>query len=145
MEIKFTVLGEPQGKGRPRFRTVAGHAQTYTPDATASYENLIACEYRRQCQDYVFPDDAELDMRIIAYMRIPNSTSKKKKDLMRRGMIRPTKKPDIDNIFKVVADALNGVAFPDDKAIVDCQVRKFYSDRPRLMVIVRDNDKGEQI
>ena len=82
-------------------------------------------------------------MRIIAYMRIPNSTSKKKKNLMRRGMIRPTKKPDIDNIFKVVADALNGVAYPDDKSIVDCQVRKFYSDRPRLMVIVRDNEKGE--
>ena len=56
---------------------------------------------------------------------------------MRSGEIRPTVKPDFDNIGKLIADALNGVAYDDDKCIVDAQVRKFYSDNPRTEVILQ--------
>ena len=56
---------------------------------------------------------------------------------MRRGLIRPTKKPDIDNVVKALADALNHVAYRDDTQIVDCQVRKFYADEPRVEVLIR--------
>lgn len=141
MTVKFTVLGEPQGKGRPRFRTVAGHAQTYTPKETVNYENLIATEYRRQCGDYMFPENAEIDLRIVAYFGIPASKSKKTKEKMRSGLMRPTKKPDVDNIVKIISDALNGVAYLDDKTVVAAQIQKFYSDRPRLVVSVRDVEK----
>lgn len=53
-------------------------------------------------------------------------------------MIRPTKKPDWDNIGKIVTDALNGVAYHDDAQIVDAQVRKFYSKDPRVEIIIQD-------
>lgn len=53
------------------------------------------------------------------------------------GQIRPTKKPDSDNILKAVADALNQVAYRDDKQIVDTQVRKFYSETPRTVISIR--------
>lgn len=53
---------------------------------------------------------------------------------MRAGVIRPTKKPDMDNCIKIIADALNKIAYHDDTQIVDCQVRKFYSDDPRVEV-----------
>lgn len=33
--------------------------------------------------------------------------------------IRPTVKPDLDNVAKLIYDALNGVAWYDDNAIVD--------------------------
>ena len=72
MTVKFTVLGEPRGKQRPRM-TRNGH--TYTPAETVQYENLVRMEYRRQCSDYRFPDDAALDMRIMAYYAIPKSAS----------------------------------------------------------------------
>ena len=55
---------------------------------------------------------------------------------MLSGFIRPTVKPDWDNIGKLVADALNGIAYDDDKCIVDAQVRKFYSDQPRTDIII---------
>ena len=142
-EVKFTVYGEPQGKGRPRFvaryNPVTGKAfgQAHTPDKTIVYENLVRTEFSTQTKNYRFPDDAMLDMRILAYYSIPKSASKKKREMMISGSIRPTKKPDQDNVIKVIADSLNQVAYKDDTQIVDCQCRKFYADKPRVEVIIR--------
>ncbi|MEN6487848.1 MAG: RusA family crossover junction endodeoxyribonuclease [Smithella sp.] len=138
MKIKFTVLGEPQGKGRPIFggKTKAGTPITRTPDKTVFYENLIITEYRRQVGSAKFEDNTNLDMRITAYYTIPASASKKKQKQMENGEIRPTKKPDMDNIVKVVADSLNSIAYRDDAQIVDCQIRKFYSRQPRIEVTI---------
>lgn len=136
--IRFVVPGEPQGKGRPRFSTCAGRVHTRTPDATVIYENLIRTEYERQCGSHKFPKDSPLDLRIAAYYSIPQSKSKKQQALMRSKQIRPTKKPDWDNIGKVVADSLNQIAYADDSQIVDSMVRKFFSDNPRVEVLIRE-------
>ncbi len=132
MEIKFTVLGEPQGKARPRFSRKNG--RTYTPDKTVLYENLIRTEYLRQCRGLRFADKEPLAMRIKAYYSIPVSVSKKRQQAMAAGEIRPVKKPDADNIIKVVADALNQVAYRDDADIVTVSLVKFYSRQPRIEV-----------
>ena len=47
-----------------------------------------------------------------------------------------TKNIPVD-VAKLIYDALNGVAWYDDNAIVDTQVRKFYSDTPRVDVFIR--------
>ena len=147
-EVRFTVLGEPQGKGRPRFAarynpvTQKAFGQAHTPDKTIAYENLIRVEYGAQTKNFCFPDGAMLDMRILAYYSIPKSKSKKAQAAMLAGEVRPTKKPDMDNVMKVVADSLNGVAYHDDTQIVDCQLRKFYAERPRVEVIIREIEKG---
>ena len=133
MKAKFTVLGEPRGKGRPKFDR-NGHA--YTPDSTVNYEVLVKMQYQQKFGEMMFPDDAMLDMRIKAYYSIPKSASKKKHAAMLAGEIRPTKKPDMDNVVKIVADALNKVAYRDDTQIVDCQCRKFYSENPRVEVTI---------
>ena len=138
--VKFIVLGEPQGKGRPRFGArysqAAGRAfvNVRTPEKTVAYENLVKIEYGMQTQNFRFEDGSQLDMRIMAYYGIPKSASKKKKAAMIEGRIRPTKKPDMDNVVKIIADSLNQIAYRDDTQIVDCQCRKFYSDDPRVEV-----------
>lgn len=143
-KVRFTVLGEPQGKGRPRFVarynpvTQNSFGQAHTPDKTIAYENLIKVEYGTQTDNFRFPDDAMLDVRILAYYGIPKSASKKKRTAMLERRIRPTKKPDFDNIGKIVCDSLNQVAYHDDAAIVDAQVRKFYSDKPRIEVTIME-------
>lgn len=53
---------------------------------------------------------------------------------MLNGELLPAKKPDIDNIVKAVLDALNEVAYRDDTQVVELQVRKQYSERPRLEI-----------
>ena len=137
MRTQVCIYGEPQGKGRPRFSTVCGHVKTRTPDQTVIYENLVKTEYRNQ-SGVRFPDDAMLDVRVMAYYTIPKSISNKKRHAILDHKVRPTKKPDFDNIGKVICDSLNGIAYRDDAQIVDAQVRKFYSDTPRVVVIITD-------
>ena len=141
-KVKFVVYGEPQGKGRPRFgarySAAAGRAfvNVRTPEKTVAYENLVRLEYGIQTKGHRFDDNAQLDMRILAFYSIPKSASKKKKGMMASGILRPTKKPDMDNVVKIIADSLNQVAYKDDTQIVDCQCRKYYSEEPRVEVTI---------
>lgn len=134
MEIKFTVLGDPQGKDRPRAARRGSAVAIYTPRRTEEYERQIAQEYRAAARKYKFPDNAKLGMALEIYQSIPKHTSQVRRRLMLRGDIRPTKKPDIDNVTKVVMDALNGLAYTDDKFIVSCSAEKFYGEKPRVEV-----------
>lgn len=136
MVITFTVLGEPRGKSRPRFNP--HQKKPYTPDGTVAYERLIQWEYLRQCKNYRFPDDVPLRLDIVAYYGIPQSASKKKQDAMVRALLRPTKKPDYDNVQKIVGDALNKVAYKDDSQIVDSRVQKFWSYTPKIFVTIQE-------
>ena len=142
MKAKFTIPGNPTGKGRPRFRAFKQPftdkiiTQTYTDKKTAEYEECIRAEYRKQCRGIKFQDGEILDMRIVAYYAIPKSESQAVKTAKEAGVIRPTKTPDCDNVLKAVADALNKLAYKDDSQIVDCQVRKYYSHQPRVEVTI---------
>ena len=135
MKLKFVVPGESRGKARPRV-TKTGCA--YTPKETVQYENLVKLEFQRQCGKARFGDDVPLDVRITAYYSIPQSVSKKKRQLMLDRKIRPTKPSDWDNIGKIICDSLNKIAYYDDSRIVDAQVRKFFSDEPRVVVIIQE-------
>lgn len=132
--ICFTVVGDPFGKQRPRHNRYTN--TTYTPYETQWHEKQIALEYKKQCGNVRFPSGAYVELRVTAYMKIPKSTSKAARTKMIDGLIRPTVKPDIDNIWKLVADALNGIAYEDDKCIVDAQVQKFYSEQPRTEIVL---------
>lgn len=133
-KIKFIVPGAPYGKGRPRFRNVGQFQQPYTPEKTVTYENLIKLEYERQCHGMRYGKEDALGMLITAYKPIPSSASKKKLRLMLDRLIFPGKKPDWDNIGKIICDALNGIVWKDDAQIVDGRVVKLYAEQPRVEV-----------
>lgn len=136
----FTVMGEPRGKQRAKTYRHGNFTKTVTPEQTVVYENLIALEYRRQCMDFRFGDKTMLAITIEAHFSIPKSASKKNRALMIEKMLRPVKKPDGDNIIKVVCDALNGLAYHDDAQIVDMVVRKYYAESPKLVISIRRVD-----
>ena len=106
----FTILEEPQGKGRPRF-TRTGHA--YTPEKTKKYERFVAMQYHGE----VF--EGALRVSIKAYCKRP----------MRGAGKYPTKRPDADNIAKAILDALNGVAWKDDKQVVELSITKEWAEK----------------
>jgi len=135
MKVSFIIPGEPQGKGRHR-TTKSGHS--YTPRETVLYENLIKTVYIQQTGSFRFDDNEPLDIRITAYFPIPKSVSKRKRQAMLDRILRPVVKRDWDNIGKVVCDALNNIAYRDDRQIVDATVRKFYSDEPRVVVTISE-------
>lgn len=133
-KVEFIIYGSPKGKGRPRFSRRGQYVKTVTPTDTVNYENLVKIEYGLQTDNYMFPEDAYLGMNIVAYYDIPKSTSKKKRVLMESNKIFPTKKPDIDNVVKIIADSLNKIAYKDDSQITDLTIKKRYSDKPRVEV-----------
>lgn len=133
--IEFEVPGKPQGKGRPRFARMGAYVKTYTPAETESYENLIKLSCAAVCKN---PLPGPLRIVIMAYYPIANSWSNKKKNSALNHQIRPTVKPDYDNVAKVVCDSLNGIAYKDDTQIVEAHAFKYYSERPRLEVQINE-------
>lgn len=127
MQVKITIPGEAKGKGRPRMSTKTGRA--YTPKDTILYENWVKGCYQSQNGKFL---EGQIGARIDAYLSIPKSTSHKKREEMSGGHIKPMKKPDLDNIAKIILDSLNGIAYKDDSQVVQLIVEKFYSDIPRV-------------
>lgn len=130
----FTIPGKPCSKGRPRFTR---NGRTYTPKETASYETLVKLCFQSAAPNAEpLPQGTPLWADIRAYFPIPQSVSKKKHALMLDNTIRPTTKPDADNIAKIILDSLNGIAYHDDAQIVVLRVEKFYSISPRVAVTI---------
>ena len=135
----FALRCEPQGKGRPRFYRRGNYVGTYTPEKTVDYEAEVKKAYCQQCKG-VFEKGVPIEVTVRAFFRPPKSTSKCKLDKMIDKKIRPTKKPDLDNVAKAIADALNGVAYHDDAQIVALHVEKFYDIYPRIEVELRGEE-----
>jgi Holliday junction resolvase RusA-like endonuclease len=131
--IQFTIRGEPKAKQRPRFVKQSG--RTYTPKQTVDYENWVKLSFMESKQEKL---EGKLTAELYCYYKIPKSTSKKKREAMILGVIRPIKKPDLDNIAKIVLDSLNNLAYDDDKQIVDLRVYKFYGDTPCVEVKITE-------
>ncbi len=72
------------------------------------------------------------------YYPIPKSATKEKRMEINAGQCRPTKKPDLDNVVKVVADSLNGIAYKDDAQICFIIIVKHYGDVPRLEIQIEE-------
>lgn len=141
MIIVIELSGQPQGKGRPRFRAVetrsgAKFVSAYTPAKTRKYERALAWAGKAAMKGQK-PMEGALQAIVTAYFEVPTSWSTKKRDAALAGAIRPTVRPDWDNIGKTL-DALNGVVFTDDAIMVDVRVVKFYAECPRLTVEVQE-------
>ena len=130
----FIIPGPPKGKARPR--VVNNHA--YTPEATIQYERLVQACWEKAAGDWIADPETPLALYISMFYPIPKSHTKKQQEMERRNWVLPTKKPDIDNVLKIIMDGLNGVAYHDDKQVVEVTMRKRFSTDPRVEVELRE-------
>ena len=130
---EIEILGEIIGKQRPRVNMYTGNV--YTPNKTKDYEEWI-----KQNFFIKYPNLKMLEGRvridIIAYLKIPKSTSKITQEKMKNNEISPQKKPDIDNIAKIVLDSLNNYIIKDDTQVSKISVEKMYSEEEKLYIKV---------
>ncbi len=134
MEVKkFVVKGEIKTKQRPRATVINGHARVYPAKDTIIYENYIRSEYQRQCGDYYF-GDKPLAVDVKVYFKVNKELEK-----YEAGDLLPcVTHKDLDNICKLV-DGLNGIAWKDDKQIIDLTAHKKYTfDEERLEITITD-------
>lgn len=134
--IRFIVVGEPRGKGRPRF-TRCG--RPYTDKKTQAYEAMIQNVYR-QC--FGTMHEGPVSVMIHANHSVPKSWSKAARAMALSGEVAATRKPDADNIAKIVLDALNGLAWHDDTQVVELTVTKSYAENAYVDVVINKAGGG---
>lgn len=129
--IEFTIPGKVIGKGRPHFVKKTGVA--ITPQQTRGYESLIR-DVALPLMGGGQPWDGCVYVRIVAKYKIPKSWSKKDRQLAIDGKV-PPKKPDVDNVVKIVLDALNRVVYLDDTQVTQCNVRKMWDEEQDSLLV----------
>ncbi len=132
MRIYFEVLGKPVGKQRPRTvrNKYSGKVHTFTPDKTKSYEAEVAKAYMKSASrnQFAVKFDSAVGVSIFVFVKCPKKQT----------YSSPTVKPDIDNIAKTILDALNGVAYEDDKQVTYLSISKIYGNEDIVFVSVYD-------
>ncbi len=132
---EIVVMGAPRGKERPRFTK---NGRTYTPKKTTEYEKEIATAWREKYGDEMVY--GHLRLAVFAYFAPNKSDTKKVVEQKLRNFLLPTKKPDADNILKVVADALNMVAYVDDARITTMYCTKRYAEHGYIKIQISEED-----
>ena len=117
------VVVESKITGKARPRVVNGHA--FTPKKTSDYEKLVATCYKQQDGRYHLKP---LRAVLTIFYSIPISYTKKRIYAIKNGRELPCKKPDIDNVIKIILDALNGIAYKDDCQVVEVIAVKKYTE-----------------
>lgn len=133
--VTVHVSGKPLAKERIRV-TREGHV--YPPERTVNYEGRVALA-AQHAMDGRPLFDGPLSVEIDVLLPVPQSWSKKKQHAALCGIMQPTGRPDLDNLAKI-ADALNLIVWADDAQITDLHIRKKYSSRPSLQIVVRSLD-----
>ena len=138
MMVMFTVYGEPIGKGRPRFARRGNFVSTYSPQKTKTYEDEIRMMAKAAMGS---SEPLETPVTVAIYIRvgIPASFSKQKRKDAIEGILKPTKKPDADNILKCFLDAMNGIVYLDDKQVVNIHLTKLYAEIPAVEIMVKED------
>jgi Holliday junction resolvase RusA-like endonuclease len=132
----------PRGKERPR-HTRAG-TSAYTPKDTRDFEKAVELAGRGAMQGRppIRHHALGLSVLVTGFILIPKSWPCTKRIDALHHRIRPTCKPDWDNIGKTT-DALKGVVFEDDAHITDGRVIKWYTDAdPCLLIDVWPTQAG---
>lgn len=141
MELRtFEWFGQPRGQGRPR----KGKWGMYKASEDKSYEQQIAMAYMLRHRN-AQPFTGGVIVRLTVLMPIPKSYSKRMREACHNGEKLPLCKPDVDNAVKAVLDALNGVAYLDDKQVTECHVTKKYGEYPGLYIEIEGGYENEEV
>ena len=85
-----------------------------------------------------YQSDKALRVKIFAYREIPKSTTKKLRAWLLDKTFLCTVKPDIDNIIKVVLDALNDVAYYDDIQVCELVIIREFAENECLKICLEE-------
>lgn len=137
-KISFTVFGEAVPKARPKLvmNKYTHKPHLYTAETTRNWEESVMCQALKYKPDNLIKGAIKLCIKIFKVP--PKSTSQKKRLMMLSNTIRPIGRPDLSNYIKSIEDALNGVYWADDGAVVEylSGTGKYYSDKAHVDIDV---------
>ena len=130
LEIREKAIG----KGRPRINTITHTA--YTPEKTKTFEKKLQMYFIKKYGKPGILSENPFRIEIRVEIKPPKNTSRKKTMIL---YDKPyTKKPDIDNIQKIILDSLNGLAYKDDKQVFKSNIEKVYGITDRIIIFLEE-------
>jgi len=127
--VTFTVAGLPQAKGNARAFVPMKWAREAVAEGKApravvtldnpdakNWEQLIASQAQTVAEGRLFLGP----VTVAVIFRLPRPVSAP------RRVVHHVTKPDVDKLARCCLDALTGIVFADDKAVVDLRARKVY-------------------
>tara|TARA_B100000497_G_scaffold126537_1_gene165691 strand:- start:508 stop:942 length:435 start_codon:yes stop_codon:yes gene_type:complete len=141
-KVRITIPGTPVAQGRPRLTTFGGHARAYDPKKSRDWKTMVK-EFGIQAMrefEHENPFQGPLKVWIKCIMPLPKSSHRKRTPVPEKWNI---KKPDVDNLYKGIADGLEGVVYHNDSQICDLQVIKKTAAQekgPKVMIEISTID-----
>jgi Holliday junction resolvase RusA-like endonuclease len=138
--ISFTVPISPTGQKRARSRAVTSNgktfAMTYKDGRQRREEDKLVSLLLEHRPEVLI--SGQIFLGVKAYLSIPASKPKRFKADALVGTIRPTTKPDLDNLIKQIKDVCTGIFWGDDRQVVGYLpgTGKYYGDRPRWEITI---------
>jgi Holliday junction resolvase RusA-like endonuclease len=130
-KVSFNLALTGVSKERPRFNKTTGKA--YTAAGTRAFEEKVRAFAANKFKS---PMQGSLKCTIYVYDQMPNYMVNDPllKAAALAKIIRP-ERGDLDNKVKAVTDALNGVAYYDDKQISEHDDKRFYTDASAYIAV----------
>ena len=131
--VTIFVPGKAQAKQRPR---VCRNGFSYTPGETLNYEKYVKWLYSEKSKVFF---DCAVKLDVYVFLAPPKSVSRKVYQQMIAGVIKPTKKPDWDNLGKSISDSLNLISYKDDSCVTCGKVMKRYEEKECLVFKLQED------
>tara|TARA_B100001250_G_scaffold167270_1_gene144015 strand:+ start:295 stop:753 length:459 start_codon:yes stop_codon:yes gene_type:complete len=146
-KVMFTIPGEPVAQGRPRFSTHGGFARAYDPKKSKDGKSVVRLCARDAIDSagLTEPLSGPLVMKVQFGIPLPKSAYRKRKPV---GRSWRTKKPDLDNLLKLVKDACSGIIYLDDNQVSRISAEKItcgQGEAPYTKVLFRELEDLEPL
>ena len=139
--LTFEIPGDVQAQQRPKFSRYGNNVSVRDPKESKDYKSFVRLVASQVAPETLITEDIKLTIDV--YRKMPKAISNSKKKLQQalNGELRPTTKPDIDNLAKGIKDGLSKVIWRDDSQVTELVARKWYSDNPRAEVTIEWHQK----
>lgn len=145
MKISLKILGTPQPKQSARFAIRKGKSgnhflHKFQKKEVVDNERNFAFDAKSQLPEGFKPFTGPIKVKaLFVFPPLKGFTKAKLNILASGGIIYKDTKPDLqDNLFKGVADSLEGIVFNNDSQICEVASRKIYGTVPRVELIFEE-------
>lgn len=135
--VSFIFYFVPKATPRARYTGFGGHF--YVSDAMNN-QRLMQSYVKQHLDDFPMITTA-CRFYCDTYFPTPSAMTKEEKVRAELKKIRHMSKPDWDNLGKTYSDMIQNTIIMDDSIIVDAQVHKFYSTKPRIEITIEYADR----
>ena len=137
--INMTIDIKPLPQPRPRFARRGNFVTTYDTPKIKTYKKHIEIAVRNEMVSKgVRMSQEPLIITLDFTFAPPKSYPKYKVKEIMSGKIKFTKNVDVDNLAKAIMDAINGVAYEDDRQVIELNVRKQYGEKDAIHIKIKE-------